>query len=256
MLEHQNVANMESLVPEFLSVFSYSTSQISDIEEATRNQSSDSKWHEFRFGMLTASNAKVYCDKIMSVQCNTNRTDCIYLINKCMSQSNKLMHVPAIKWGRDHEIDAVRKICLCFTAKSSNFDCEKAGLRIHKRYPYLGASPDGLILCDCCPLRVLECKCPYSIKDKDPTHLDVVTNIDYIQVSDGIPHLRKSHYYYALVQMQRAILNASLCEFIIWTEKNILILKVPFDSDYWKQMQSNLTLFFSQHLCKAVLESV
>ena len=34
-------------------------------------------------------------------------------------------------------------------------------------YPFLGASPDGLVLCECCGTGALELKCPYSPRDKN-----------------------------------------------------------------------------------------
>ena len=45
----------------------------------------------------------------------------------------------------------------------------KSGLVIHPLYPYMGASPDGLIKCRCCGPGVLEVKCPFSCKDKSFT---------------------------------------------------------------------------------------
>ena len=41
----------------------------------------------------------------------------------------------------------------------------KCGLTVKADEPFLGASPDGLFSCKCCGTAVLECKCPYSIRN-------------------------------------------------------------------------------------------
>ena len=36
------------------------------------------------------------------------------------------------------------------------------GLMIHSQFPHMGATPDGVVHCECCGKGVLEIKCPYS----------------------------------------------------------------------------------------------
>ena len=42
---------------------------------------------------------------------------------------------------------------------------EKCGLRMHEKYHFLGASPDGLVTCFCHERSLLEIKCPAKHKD-------------------------------------------------------------------------------------------
>ena len=46
-----------------------------------------------------------------------------------------------------------------------NFQVLDSGLMISTQHPYLGASPDGIISCDCCGIVVNEIKCLYCKKD-------------------------------------------------------------------------------------------
>ena len=39
-----------------------------------------------------------------------------------------------------------------------NFEVEESGLFISTDYPFIGASPDGLVTCDCCSDGVCEIK--------------------------------------------------------------------------------------------------
>ena len=47
----------------------------------------------------------------------------------------------------------------------SNFSLSEVGLVVRSDHPHLGASPDGVISCDCCGKGTLEIKCPYKYKD-------------------------------------------------------------------------------------------
>ena len=41
-----------------------------------------------------------------------------------------------------------------------------SGLIINPLWPYIGASPDGIVECNCCSKCVLEIKCPYSHRNE------------------------------------------------------------------------------------------
>lgn len=49
----------------------------------------------------------------------------------------------------------------------TNFKFTECGLFVNIEYPYFGASPDGIVECDCCGRGVLEIKCPYTLKGRD-----------------------------------------------------------------------------------------
>ena len=38
-----------------------------------------------------------------------------------------------------------------------------------REYPHLSASPDLIIECQCCGVKLVEIKCPYSIRDEEPS---------------------------------------------------------------------------------------
>lgn len=74
----------------------------------------------------------------------------------------------AINYGKDNEATA-RAFYGGFMRKNyhDSFIVEECGLRISNKFPHLGASPDGIISCDCCGVGVIEIKCPYSARN-DP----------------------------------------------------------------------------------------
>ena len=52
-------------------------------------------------------------------------------------------------------------------ATHKSFNIMNSGLVLHPMYPFMGASPDGLVSCSCCGNGVVEIKCPYTCKDKE-----------------------------------------------------------------------------------------
>lgn len=51
----------------------------------------------------------------------------------------------------------------------ANFTVQSSGLVINPSYPYIGASPDGVVDCQCCGQGQLEIKCPFKYRDVSPT---------------------------------------------------------------------------------------
>ena len=67
----------------------------------------------------------------------------------------------ATAWGCQHENEALNTFSLKMKSQHTNFKIEQCGLFLNPEFPYLGASPDGLALCDCCECMLVEIKCPY-----------------------------------------------------------------------------------------------
>lgn len=52
-------------------------------------------------------------------------------------------------------------------ASHTSLQVKDTGLLISNEHPCIGASPDGLVTCDCCPQRTLEVKCPISLRNSN-----------------------------------------------------------------------------------------
>lgn len=50
----------------------------------------------------------------------------------------------------------------------TNFTLEDAGFFIFMERPYIGASPDPIVTCECCGMGTVEVKCPFCYKDGFP----------------------------------------------------------------------------------------
>ena len=131
----------------------------------------------------------------------------------------------------------------------SSFTVETTGLHICPNYPYLGASPDGLISCTCCGRGILEIKCPYSMRNSIPT------SVPYLRTSEsGKYSLAVTHNYYYQVQGQLGIVGQQFCDFVCWTPNGLYVERIKFDPDFFQEMEQKLrkkfiSVIFPRVLC-------
>lgn len=64
----------------------------------------------------------------------------------------------ATTWGNDHESVARNKYRTVMSATHENFLVSICGFFINVQYPFIGASPDGLVTCTCCGEGICEIK--------------------------------------------------------------------------------------------------
>ena len=95
---------------------------------------------------------------------NQERPSKSIILNICTA--SKIIKSPAISWGKSNEKRALRVFADSMTDVHDGFNVEVTGLRLHKKYHFLGASPDGFGSCRCHGDFLVETKCPYSLKDK------------------------------------------------------------------------------------------
>ena len=89
---------------------------------------------------------------------------------------------------------------------------------IHSGYLEIGASPYGIVRCDCCGEGSLEVKCPFSVRDEDL--LNVKEGATCLTKDEsGQLHLRKAHAYYYQVQCQLFMCGHTYGDFVVWTQK-------------------------------------
>ena len=117
-----------------------------------------------------------------------------------------------------------------------------SGLVLNTKYPHLGASPDGMIMCDCCGIGCLEIKCPHCAKDDSP---DVDGIVDYLERSqDGKLQLKQNHMYYYQVQAQMHICEVGFSDFTVWTPRGLHIERIEASKEFFVRALDNITIFY------------
>ena len=90
-------------------------------------------------------------------------------------------NIPALKYGRDMEIEAANNFIDFIKGKHKCIKLSDCELFVDETLLYVGASPDGILLCLCCEKACMEIKCPYSINYTKPCYF----NSEYLRLCDG-----------------------------------------------------------------------
>ena len=158
------------------------------IEHATREQTNSVEWHQQRQGRLTASTFH----KIFGMR---KQTDPVNAAKRLLSKPD----ISAVQWGISKE-DTAKQDHISKMSSHTNFEYTTAGFVVNSRFPYLGASPDGFIKCNCCGKGLVEIKCPFAAKDMHP---DAIRGKP--QSCMGEKGVVTSHSYYTQIQGQFVI---------------------------------------------------
>jgi len=135
-----------------------------------------------------------------------------------------------------------------------------SGLVISPHWPFIGASPDGIVECNCCGRGVLEIKCPYSHRGEDLLSA-VISDKQFclIQNDDGSLQLDHGHAYYYQVQTQMFICDVDYCDFSVFTfpteveEASPHIERIFKDADFWETCLEKARCFFRTCLLPEIL---
>ena len=219
---------------EVFNSLSVTKEQAQELEEVTRNQSLSKLWFQYRAGRVTASmlKAAVHTDATQPSQS---------LIKKICYPESCTFTSEATEWGLKHEKTALEAYYSDMKKKHSNFKVEASGLVLHPDYPHLGASPDGVVRCDCCGLGVLEIKCPFSCRNKRFTEA-IMTDPQFCLMNTST--LKTGHAYYYQVQTQIKLTSANYGDFVLWSPNELVILRIQPDDDFMAQAFDNATAFF------------
>ncbi|KAK2139972.1 hypothetical protein LSH36_1521g00006 [Paralvinella palmiformis] len=65
------------------------------------------------------------------------------------------IHDKGYQWGCEHEDGACGLYKVLRQLDHANFSISTSGFCISTQHPYIGASPDGFVTCDCCGVGIL-----------------------------------------------------------------------------------------------------
>ena len=119
------------------------------------------------------------------------------------------------------------------------------GLHINAKYPHLGGSRDGIIVCDCPEKGLLEIKCPHKYHNGLEDWQD-----DKNFPLDESGQIQKDHMYYDQVQGQLPIVDINFFDCFIWTPllnpnvANTLLVRVQRVPDIISETITKLNEYF------------
>lgn len=207
--------------------------QVRNVEVATRQQSKTKLWNKFRAGRITASKARAAVKTSVTSPAQS-------LIRSICYPETTNFSTQATMWGCDHEDVAKKEFLEEMCPFHDNLTVEPCGFFIDSKQGFIGASPDGIVSCDCCGSSLIEIKCPYSVQNTS-----VHEHLNYLErTNEGRYFLKRDHPYYYQVQTQLGVTGKELCFFVVWTNKNIHVERIVFDENFYSEICSKTKILF------------
>ncbi|XP_059847481.1 uncharacterized protein LOC132406183 [Hypanus sabinus] len=213
-----------------------------EIERDTRGQRENPEWFKWRSNRITASVAHKI-SHCRFVNGKSSEVPQSYL-KPILGQGSSVM-TPAMKWGINHELDAVKRYeGLKSKDLQKEVEVRPCGLFIDPAKNWLAASPDGLVVDKKTGdvVGLLEVKCPY--KHRKHSINKACEDKDFCLESKD--KLKKNHPYFTQVQCQMAVTGISKTDFVVYTEQDIAVVPVEFNGKFWKETVEKLEDFYTR----------
>ena len=228
----------------FLQKLYISDAQQHAVEEITRSQSENKSWFSYRNNRITASKFRDAVHKVNDDGVIINPTKCRTIVSKVCSYS-KRYETKATKWGIENEPVARNLYIRLNKSKHRKFVVTEPGFFIDIQHPFIGASPDGLVKCDCHGEGVLEIKCPWVLR--------YCNILDYandksscLEHVDGKVKLKRNHSYFYQVQCQMKCTNRTWCHFFVCTSKDTFLESITYGEDFMNNCISKAAICFEK----------
>ena len=202
---------------------------------ATVEQSQSKEWMLARRIRITASS----CYQLYTYAGNTWDK----LLERTFSSSFK--GNVATRFGQEHERRA-----LDLYSADIGADVRKCGLVVPPLAPWLGFSPDGVVVGRDGVLRLLEIKCPFLCKDEGLETLVAEKKLPYLMREGENMCLKPRHSYFGQIQLMLELLDVDICDLCIYVrrdDRNVLV-KVPRDRVFGSQLVARLTTVYFNHV--------
>lgn len=167
----------------------------------TEHKQGSSGWHAQRVGMITSSRASAILGRSKYARPDDIMRE---MVRGHFNKESETLDNVAMKWGRDHERQAVYQ----YEEKTGNFVISTGFVKA-PYLDYLGGSPDGLIDDE----GIIEVKCPF-----------------YRQRID----IAKEPTYFDQVQLLLNVTQRIWCDFIVWKPSGLDVQRVDLDIKWLK----------------------
>ena len=121
------------------------------VQNNTQEQAKSKVWFQQKSGRVTASRLK-------SVNSTDVSQPSLSLVKAICYPDVHLLYSAACWYGCKHEEAARKEYVYEMKKKHIQLSIIESGLVLDPLHPFLGATPDGVISCDCCGNRVLKIK--------------------------------------------------------------------------------------------------
>ena len=176
--------------------------------------------------LITGSQAHEVVTKMTKVEKSGGGTVNMWSLNQKISELVFVKpDIPVLKDGRDMEIEVANTFVEFIKGKHKDIKSSDCGLFVDETLPYVGASPDRILLCSCCEKACVDIKCP--------------PNLEYLRLCDGKTALKKSHKCYTLEAQMAVTKNIKN-----YFEFGMIIDEIFFDNESWCSMKNKFQKYY------------
>jgi len=219
----------------------------------TLRQRNSPLFHSVRVGRITGTSL------YDAVTCKSDDTG-KRLSNQLLDPKPYLSYCPAVRHGIDFESVA---LCYYYEAHKERVKSIKpCGVLLNRLYPFLSATPDGIVELSDGSLLCLEVKCLYYVgTPKSTQHLmEERRSKAYLQfdshgttdsTAQSYVTLKKTNRYYYQVQLQLGLAGLNLCHFVVynhWYGNEVTVVEVPFDESFFSDCVEKASKFSNRYL--------
>ena len=220
----------------------YTSRAITRIAERTKLQSQSNFWFLYRRCVVTGTLSKRVIAQNIKNESNEKINQAITKLYRSSFTTEAMIY------GVDNEKHALDLCYKTFSLKHKNAKMNTTGLILHKTYPFIGGSVDGILTCDCCTKRYLvEVKCPFRLKDTGLENWQILEYFDQNQC------LRTSHTYYHQINLYQGILGLDTAYFVVYAKNRMIQQVIQFDKTFFDNQIKNICEYYSKHYLPKIL---
>lgn len=233
----------EPTVEDLVDALRVTVEEVELIQVMTIGQADNPLWLDARQWRITASNFGRVCNRNFRVLYPPS-------LKKIILGDYGRPNTAAINWGCEHE-----NVALEAYQQRTATEVDVCGLFLSATFPFLGATPDGLVYTALGTIGIVEVKCPY--KHRNSTIVDACEDAQFclsINSDSGQPNLKRSHDYYYQIIGQLEITGAVYCDFVVWTLLDMHIERVLMDTEVWQEIIEKLKKYYCTELGPEIIQ--
>ena len=226
-----------------------SNPEITLVEESSRNQANSVVWKSIRQGRVTASMLKTVMYKVKS---ETDIAQSDSLVERILGE-NVDVCTAAMAYGINQEDVSCNRAFQKLEVTHQNLKMKNCGFFICLKYPFLGATPDRILNCECCGTMPLEVKNPFKGRSLPITEYSLLKTGCLVKHGNDIS-LKKTHSYYYQVQCQMLVTGSTVAYFCLCTShaKGLHIERINLDKNLVPEIITKSRVYFTNVIVKSL----
>ena len=237
------IINMAQSVDHFWELLHrhFTARAIKRISFRTQEQAKSAAWFVYRKSIISGTLAKTVL--LQSIKDEVN----LKLNNRLLRTFPGRFKTDAMQYGIDHEQEGLRVFLNAYKKEHVNARITSRGLTLHKDFPFIGGSPDGVLSCDCHGESILEVKSPYRLADTGIAGWRILEYLDQEQ------KLRKTHSHYHQIHLYLGIFELKKAFFIVYAKEQVISQVIDFDQEFFKYQINHLRQYYTKHYLPTII---